>query len=48
MSFKVVVDGIILLLYASNKGWKLVSVQNKFSSTLHHILLNMHVTYDLY
>jgi len=48
MSFKVVVDGIVLLLYASNKGWELVSVQNEFFSTLHHNLLNMYVTYDLY
>ena len=45
MTFKVVVDGMILLLYASNKGCELVSVQNK---SFHHNLLNTHMTYDLY
>ena len=49
MSFKIVIDDIILFLYALTKAGSLVSVQNKSSSNLlHYNLLGMHVTFDLY
>ena len=36
MSFKIVIDDIILFLYASTKAGSLVSVQNKSYSNLFH------------
>jgi len=45
MSFKVIIDYIILFLYASAKAGSLVSVQNMFILLQ---LIKLHVTFDLY
>jgi len=48
-NFKIVIDDIILFLYASTKAGGLVFVHNKSSSNLfHYNLVDMHVTFDLY
>ena len=49
MSIMIIIDDIILFLYALTKAGSLVSVQNKSSSNLlHYNLVDMHVTFDLY